>query len=243
MQRRTAPPNGARSSALRSAPFFWLVTTTRCEAAVRDVRILRIMERAVFARCAAKEQPLGRPACAYDGAPRSESLRLRRPFVPFALRDLALSSLCAIVWCLDAKSRDAGVTGLSAWALAFAAGALTVLVAFLCHEWGHLLGTWVAGGVAHAPPRLWSVFLFSFDVSRSERRAFLWMSYGGYLASALALAVMTWALPRWTPSSYVALVGTALGVAATFALEIPTTVRVARGGPMPSGGVFSGEPR
>jgi len=42
-------------------------------------------------------------------------------------------------------------------------------------------------------------------------------------------------------SGLVALVATTLGVIATFALEVPTTIRVARGGPLPNGGVFADE--
>ena len=166
-----------------------------------------------------------------------------RPFVRFAARDLLVCALCALAWVADARLRAAGTIGVEAWGLALTAGLLTVVVAFSCHEWGHLFGTWLAGGVAHAPARLWSVFLFSFDVEKSDTRAFLWMSYGGYAASVLALALMVVGLPRGATSSYVALAATALGVFATFALEIPTTVRVARGGRLPSGGVFSGEPR
>lgn len=135
----------------------------------------------------------------------------------------------------------AHTVGPSAVVVAVAAGLLTTLVGFFAHEWGHLLGALAAGGVVHAPRRLTSPFLFFFDVSKSDRRAFLAMSYGGYAASAVALAIIMVAVPWHALSGLTALVATSLGVLATFAIEVPTTVRVARGGPLPSGGVFADE--
>lgn len=164
-----------------------------------------------------------------------------RPFVRFLLRDAAVVALLAAVWWLDVSLRNAAVTGPWSYAVAISAGLLTTLVGFFCHEWGHLLGTLLANGVAHAPRRLTSPFLFFFDVATSDRRAFLIMSLGGYVASALALAVIVLTVPWGSLSGLVALVATTLGVIATFALEVPTTIRVARGGPLPNGGVFADE--
>lgn len=100
----------------------------------------------------------------------------------------------------------------------------------------------MSGGVVHEPERLSSPFLFFFDVQNSDRRAFLAMSYGGYAGSALATLAIAALVPRDRWSGRVALVAATLGTLATLALEVPTTVHVARGGPFPSGGVYRGEP-
>ncbi len=160
-------------------------------------------------------------------------------FRPFALRDLALALVAVALVVVDARLRAAGTTGTAAAVVGVAAGLFAALAGFLVHEWGHLLGAVAAGGTAHAPNRLSSAFLFYFDVCRSDRRAFLWMSYGGYLASAVAVPAVVVALPWESLSGKVATVSAALGMAVTLALEIPTTVRVARGGALPTGGVFA----
>lgn len=146
------------------------------------------------------------------------------------MRDAAILGLTALAW---RKDRTAGPSVRGALA-----GGLTALSGFLAHEWGHLAGTALSGGVAHEPERLSSPFLFFFDVGKSDRRSFLWMSYGGYAATALASAAIFSFAPtdRW--SGKVARSAAALGALATFALELPTTIRVARGGPFPSGFVY-----
>ncbi len=164
------------------------------------------------------------------------------PFIRFALRDAVLLAATAGAWSLDASLRADGTAGTVAIAVAIFTGVLTTVSGFLCHEWGHLFGTWLGGGVAHAPKRLASVFLFFFDVERSSRRSFLSMSWGGYVASAVAGALIAALVPWQALSGRVALGLTFVGVAVTFALEVPTTLRVARGGRLPQGGVFIGEP-
>lgn len=160
------------------------------------------------------------------------------PFLRFVVRDSLIAILLAFAWRADGEMR-ALAPGLVASAVGVTAGLLTTLVGFFAHEWGHLLGAIAGGGVVHAPRSLRSPFLFFFDVERSDRRAFLAMSYGGYAASGVALAVIMLAVPWRTLSGMTALVATGLGVLATFAIEVPTTVRVARGGALPSGGVFA----
>lgn len=140
----------------------------------------------------------------------------------------------------DAQLRDGG--GALAIAIGVLAGVMAAVAAFLVHEWGHLIATITSGGVAHAPPRLAAIFLFYFDVEKSTRWQFLAMSYGGYAATALAVIP----LALWIDLDYVSgmtgLVLSVLGIGATLVLEIPTTVRVARGGKLPSGGVYEGQP-
>lgn len=159
-----------------------------------------------------------------------------RSFVPFALRDLVVLTVMGIAWWLE--GRWAGVAGM---AVAIGAGALTTVVAFLGHEWGHLTGCWLSGARVHAPAKLWSVFLFFFDVKRNDRRQFLALSWGGYVASLLALAIMAFTVPTDRLAGWVAWALTAVGIAVTFALEVPATVRVMRGAPLPRGAVYVDE--
>jgi hypothetical protein len=168
-------------------------------------------------------------------------MRALSPFLRFLARDALVGVLLMLAWRADGDLRAAHADGLAAMGVGLAAGLLTTLIGFFAHEWGHLLGALSANGVVHAPRRISSPFLFFFDVARSDRRAFLAMSYGGYAASALALVVIMSAVPWRTLSGLTALVATSLGVLATFAIEVPTTIRVARGGALPSGGVFADE--
>jgi hypothetical protein len=162
-------------------------------------------------------------------------------FVRFALRDIGVAALTLAAFDVDRRIRGRAprsaeiVSGVGA-------GLLAALLGFVAHEWGHLAGALASGGVAHEPERVTSTFLFRFDVEKSSRASFLAMSYGGYAGTALAAAAIAALVPRQTLAGKVALGATALGLVATFALEIPTTVRVARGGPLPSGGVYAGTP-
>jgi hypothetical protein len=159
-----------------------------------------------------------------------------RAFLPFALRDAAVVTATLALIVLDARA------GRSSLVLGLATGAAVVLSGFFAHEWGHLVGAMSSGATVHAPARLASIFLFSFDTGRSTRGQFLAMSIGGYLASIVAMtAILAWA-DLGTASGLSAVVLAGLGIAVTFALEIPTTVRVWRGAPMPGhGGVYVDE--
>ena len=64
------------------------------------------------------------------------------------------------------------------------------------------------------------------------------MSLGGCAASAVGLVGILASTPP-TLSGQIARRLAALGVLATVALEVPTTLRVLRGGPLPSGGVYA----
>lgn len=149
--------------------------------------------------------------------------------MPFALRDFAILMATAVAWWAE------GGGGI---VVAVVAGALTTVVAFIGHEWGHLAGCWLSGARVHAPSRLWSVFLFNFDVKRNDRRQFLALSWGGYAASLLALVLMAFAVPTDRLAGWVAWTLTTIGVGVTLVLEVPTTIRVLRGGPLPRGAVY-----
>ncbi len=169
-----------------------------------------------------------------------------RTFAKFAARDLAVVLVLAVAWVADARARSEGASTFGGYAVGLLAGLTTTLVAFFAHEWGHLGGAIVAGGTVHAPRTLLSPFLFFFDVAKSSRRAFLAMSAGGYVASAAALIAILLFVPWGALSGRVALLTAAAGVLVTFVLEVPTTVRVARGGELPRGAVFvdeTGHPR
>jgi hypothetical protein len=156
-----------------------------------------------------------------------------------AARDAAIAAATLVVWALDARLRADGGPAVAAGIAAVAAGVLTALCGFLLHEWGHLLGALSSGAVVHPAPRAASVFLFRFDVSRSTRAQFLRMSWGGFAASAVAVALLLAVLPLDALSGQVALGLVALGVIATFVLEIPVAWRVARGGPLPTGAAYA----
>ncbi|MBN8612271.1 MAG: hypothetical protein J0L92_16875 [Deltaproteobacteria bacterium] len=162
-----------------------------------------------------------------------------RPFLPFAIRDvLFLSITLGLVW-LDASLADRGVLGL---AIGVTAGLFVPYAGFLAHEWGHLAGTLLSGGRAHAPSSLVTFFLFFFDVETSTRRQFLAMSYGGYLATLGVVALLALWIDVSRLSGVIALVLSVIGIGVTFARELPTTWSVARGGPLPTGGVYRGTP-
>lgn len=160
-------------------------------------------------------------------------------FARFAVRDAGVLAATVGLAMLDARVRPGG--GIDAIALGLVTGFFCVVSGFLAHEWGHLVGCFLSGAEVHAPKRLVTVFLFHYGVARSTPKQFLWMSYGGYLASMVGMAViLAWA-DLTTVSGITAVVLAGLGIAVTFALEIPTTIRVARGGPLPGhGGVYVG---
>ena len=151
------------------------------------------------------------------------------------VRDALITAACACLWWLDLRGELAGLAGT---VLSVLAGLSTGLVAFLAHEWGHAMGAKWSGARISFADRLISPFLFFFDTGASTRNQFIAMSMGGYVASAVALvAALLW-LPRDQLSGQVGLVIVALGVVATLVAEVPTTIRVARGGPMPRGYVY-----
>ena len=153
----------------------------------------------------------------------------------FAARDALILTGTLGLWWLDA-SVGKGATSLKTVGLAVLTGLATALCGFLLHEWGHLAGALLAGSKVEYPS-LHSLFLFKFDVLHNGRREFLAMSYGGYAGSFLSVLLLGLVLPRDTLSALVALVASVLGVLATLLLELPTTVRVYRGAPLPAEGV------
>ncbi len=162
-----------------------------------------------------------------------------RPFLPFAIRDAVILAITlGVVW-LDASLAD---RDMAAMVFGVLAGLLVPYAGFLAHEWGHLAGTLLSGGRAHAPSSLVTFFLFFFDVETSTRRQFLAMSYGGYLATLVVVALLAVWIDVSRISGVIALALSVIGIGVTFARELPTTWSVARGGPLPTGGVYRGTP-
>jgi hypothetical protein len=156
--------------------------------------------------------------------------------VRFALRDLVIALTSGGLWWLDAVARARGTEGAAATILAVLAGLSAVGCGFLMHEWGHLAGALASGARVEFPAHVASLYLFKFDVVHNDRRQFLAMSYGGYIASLVAAALLVSFLPSAALSGKVGLALTALGLVAGFAAELPITLRVLRGGPLPSEG-------
>jgi hypothetical protein len=154
----------------------------------------------------------------------------------FAARDAALALGSAGLWWLDATFRSGASEGVLATLLALGAGLSAAGCAFLVHEWGHLAGSLLSGARVEFPARLGSLFLFMFDVSKNDRRQFLAMSFGGYAGSLVAIALLLTLLPFEALSGKVGLAAAALGMLAIVFAELPVTVRVLRGGPLPTVG-------
>lgn len=122
--------------------------------------------------------------------------------------------------------------------VAVMAGVMTAVVGFLVHEWSHLAGARFTGSRVHYPNRLLAPLLFHFDTKENDRAQFLAMSYGGYLGSAVGVAAILLFAPLHELSGMVAAGLASLGMIVTFIAEVPTTVRVLRGAPLPSGYAF-----
>lgn len=152
-------------------------------------------------------------------------------------RDLLFVAITALLWAMTLQAAGSDTPG--ALALHGLTGLMTVLLGYLLHGWGHLLGAWIGRSVVHLPQRAWSSpFLFRFDTGQNNRQQFLLMSAGGFIASALVVAALFWVLPHNFLASRAALSLTLLGALATFILEIPPAWQVYRGGPIPGGVAF-----
>jgi hypothetical protein len=151
-----------------------------------------------------------------------------RALAGFIIRDGGFTLLTAASWL--ALLRDPGSVTLNVLV-----AAMTVVVGYLAHEWGHLIGAWSRRSVV-VIPRWTSPFLFNFDVVRNGRAQFNAMAMGGFVASLLFVVALAAFLPMHLLASKIAASLTAIGVLATFILEVPTAWRVFRGAPLPSQG-------
>ncbi|NGY05683.1 hypothetical protein [Solimonas terrae] len=159
--------------------------------------------------------------------------------VSLVLRDLLVIALSIFLWQWSHALHDAGAA--SAMAVAIVAGLLLPVSAYFVHEWGHLSGALASGSRVHFPRNAVAVFLFRFDVDQNDRRQFLAMSVGGYVASLVVVALLLATLQLRYLADQIALTLTAIGVLATFILELPPFYKVWRGAPLPHGAAFVSE--
>ena len=152
------------------------------------------------------------------------------------IRDCAIAAVTVALWMWTLRTgpaHDAATVMLH-----LGTALMTVLSGYLVHEWGHLLGAYYRGSVVHLPETPLAAFLFRFDTGRNSREQFLAMSLGGFISSAIAVAVLFLLLPWELLASKVALALVVLGVVATFILEVPSALKVYRGAAMPQGAAF-----
>ncbi|MGH8458598.1 MAG: hypothetical protein ACRESV_04555 [Nevskiales bacterium] len=147
-----------------------------------------------------------------------------------ALRDATLVGVTALLW-FASQRMDAGS---STWAMvvSIAAGLMIPIAGFLAHEWGHLVGAWLSRSTVHMPKSVLTIFLFDYKPAENSREQFMSVSYGGFIASGLVVALLLGVLSFDRLADQIALGLTLLGVLATFVLEIPPAWRVYRGGPL-----------
>lgn len=157
------------------------------------------------------------------------------------LRDALIVAATVALWrWLLPLGKPAGTAMI---ALHLAAGLLAVGCGFLLHEWGHLLGAWLAGGAFVLPASpVETPFLFRFNSVRNSRGQFCAMSLGGFASSIVFVAWLFLALPGGLLAVYVAQGLTGLGVLATLLIEVPGLVKVMRGAPMPDNPAFVADP-
>lgn len=152
---------------------------------------------------------------------------MRGPPVHLWLRDVIVTLTCAAAWALDAHFAHAHLV------IGVLTGVLTALTGFLAHEYGHLAASLFTGARVSYPPSPLSTLLFHFDSAQNTRRQFFFMSFGGYVATLIAVALIVALCPLGAWSGRVALGLAGLGTLVTFALEVPITLRVWRGAPLP----------
>jgi hypothetical protein len=162
-------------------------------------------------------------------------------FWPLAVRDSLLVVLAVVLWRYTLQAGPA--QGFGGVVLHLATGLMTVLCGFFLHEWGHLVGAWIAGAAFVLPASVVETpFLFRFNNVRNSVGQFTAMSMGGFIASIVFVAGLPLALPQGLLASIVAEGITALGVLATLVIEVPGLVKVMRGAPIPSNAAFVSDP-
>jgi hypothetical protein len=153
-------------------------------------------------------------------------------------RDLSLLLLACVALVLDAHLRATIAQSALTITVGVIAGVLVAVAGFIGHEWGHLAGSLLTKSAVHYPQTALSPLLFHFDTKRNDRAQFLAMSWGGYIATALGTALVVAIVDARAWSGRVALVLTVGGMIVTLVAEVPTTVRVLLGRPLPDGFAF-----
>ena len=130
------------------------------------------------------------------------------PPVPTSAGDARTWVRAAFALAVDGRARSSGAPSAGTRALGVTAGTLVAVAGFLLHEWGHWLGARWTGSVVHYPRTVFAPLLFHFDTRANDRRQFLAMSYGGYLASVAGVGLVVALTDRTAWSGRVALAPT-----------------------------------
>lgn len=140
-------------------------------------------------------------------------------FARLAVRDALIIAATLVGWHYGAHwSAESGMRGDIAGVVLGAAVATCFL---LLHEWGHLLGALATASRVHAPRKLMSRFLFSFDTQANSRRQFAIMSLSGFVVTAIAVAFVYTRLPSDLLATRVARGLVMLLASLTVFLEVP----------------------
>ena len=157
-------------------------------------------------------------------------------FFMLLVRDAVAIALTLWLWQYTLQlAQPLGVYGIVIHSLTALA---TAFIGYLLHEWGHLLGAWGSRAAFELPTPFETFFLFRFDNLRSTRPQFFCMALGGFASSILMVIFLVLVLPSGVLATQIALTLTALGVLATFIIEVPEFARVWRGGLIPNGAAF-----
>jgi hypothetical protein len=146
-------------------------------------------------------------------------------------RDAAIVAAAALLF--NFVGGFSGGSGPLADLAGVVAGAALGLMAFPLHEWGHFLGAVATRSRIEPAASLHAFFSFSFDSRSNSLRQFFAMSFGGWLGTALSVALAYGALPDALLASRVArglVLASVLLVALT---EIPLIVRALATGRIP----------
>jgi len=95
-----------------------------------------------------------------------------------------------------------------------------------------------SGSAVRYPRRLLTPLLFHLDSVENDRRQFFCMSGAGYVATAIGVGLIVLVVPHDAWSGRIAIGLAGLGALVTFVLEVPITLRVARGGELPLGEAY-----
>jgi hypothetical protein len=162
-------------------------------------------------------------------------------FWALAVRDGLLVALTLVLWHYTLQAGPAH--GAGGYTLHLATGLMTVVCGFFLHEWGHLVGAWMANAAFVLPASVIETpFLFRFNNVRNSVGQFTAMSMGGFVASIVFVGWLPFGLPGHLLATTIAEGLTALGVLATLIIEVPGLVKVMRGAPMPNNPAFVSDP-
>ena len=103
----------------------------------------------------------------------------------FLIRDGSLIAIVVLLFVLAPK------TAL----LQVATGLGIALVVYLLHEWSHYLAALRQGAVILMADSIFSPFLFSFDSVENTQDQFIQMSWPGFAATFISVAVLYFSLP------------------------------------------------